>query len=311
MDIFTSSLGQMAFLFLLIATGFLLVKCRVVPSSAGQVLAKLENTLFIPALAMGTFMKQFTVAKLSASWQTVAFSTALWFLLLPLTWFLPRLLTRDGFTRRIYTYGLAFANFGFMGNAVVASLFPDLFLDYLLFTIPLLVATYAWAVPALLIPHEEGATGGRLKTLLNPMFIGMAAGMVLGLSNLPFPGWLTGTVDSLSGCMSPVAMLLTGITVAAVDFKTLFGQPSVYVLSAVRLLAIPLAFLGVAAWLPIPDHLVVCATAVLAMPLGLNTIVVPSAYGKDPTTATGMALISHLMACATIPAIFWLMMQII
>lgn len=310
MDMFTSSLGQMAFLFLLIATGFLLVKCRVVPSSAGQVLAKLENTLFIPALAIGTFMKQFTVAKLSASWQTVAFSTGLWFVLLPLAWFLPRLLTRDGFTRRIYTYGLAFANFGFMGNAVVASLFPDLFLDYLLFTIPLLVATYAWAVPALLIPREE-VKGGRLKALLNPMFIGMAAGMVLGLADLPLPGWLAGAVESLGGCMSPVAMLLTGITVAAVDVKTLFGQPSVYILSTVRLLAIPLAFLGVAALLPVPDHLVVCATAVLAMPLGLNTIVVPSAYGKDPTTATGMALISHLMACATIPVVFALMMRVI
>ena len=185
---------------------------------------------------MGTFMKQFTVAKLTASWQTVAFSTGLWLLLLPLAMLLPRALTKDTFTRRIYAYGLAFANFGFMGNAVVKALFPDLFLDYLLFGIPLLVATYAWAVPALLIPREE-VKGGRLKALFNPMFIGMAAGMVLGLLDLPLPGWLTGPVDALSDCMSPVAMLLTGITVAAVDVKTLFGKPSVYILSAVRLIA--------------------------------------------------------------------------
>lgn len=40
------------------------------------------------------------------------------------------------------------------------------------------------------------------------------------------------------------------------------------------------------------------------MPLGLNTIVIPSAYGKDTSVAAGMAVISHLLAVVTIPVIF-------
>jgi predicted permease len=43
----------------------------------------------------------------------------------------------------------------------------------------------------------------------------------------------------------------------------------------------------------------------LAMPLGLSTIVVPAAYGKDSTAASSMALISHLLSCITIPIIFF------
>ena len=42
------------------------------------------------------------------------------------------------------------------------------------------------------------------------------------------------------------------------------------------------------------------------MPLGLNTIVVPAAYGKDTSVAAGMALVSHLLSCITIPVIFML-----
>ena len=42
----------------------------------------------------------------------------------------------------------------------------------------------------------------------------------------------------------------------------------------------------------------------MAMPLGLNTIVVPKGYGKDTTDAAGMALISHTLSIATIPLVF-------
>lgn len=309
-----SSLNQMAFLFLLIAVGFLLVKLRVIPADASRVLAKLENAVFIPALVLGTFMENFTVDKLAVSGRLLLVSSLILAVILPLSILLPRLLTRDRFTRNIYTYGLAFSNFGFMGNAVVAAMFPDIFMEYLIFVLPLWVVIYLWGVPKLLIPAEEGSAKGlwaKIKPFCNPMFGGMLIGMVLGLLDLPLPDWFTGAVGAAGDCMSPIAMLLTGITVASVDFKKLFGNVSLYILSVIRLVAIPLTALGIFYFLPLTHTEFVCAVCSLAMPLGLNTIVVPSAYGKDPSTAAGMAVVSHLLSCGTIPVIFWLMMQII
>ena len=314
MEIFFSSLNQMAFLFLLIVIGFFLVKWRVVSSDASRVLAKLENTVFIPALVLGTFMDNFTVEKLRSSARLLLVSAAILVVMLPLSVLIPRLLSRDKFTQNIYTYGLAFSNFGFMGNAVVAAMFPDIFLEYLIFVIPLWVGIYLWGVPKLLIPaEEEGARGlwAKVKPFCNPMFGGVVLGMVLGLLNLPLPAFFSSAVNAAGGCMSPIAMLLTGITVASVDFKKLFGNGGVYVLTAVRLVLIPLVGVGVLSLLPLTRTEFVCAICSLAMPLGLNTIVVPSAYGKDPSTAASMAIVSHLLSCGTIPVIFWLMMQII
>ena len=57
---------------------------------------------------------------------------------------------------------------------------------------------------------------------------------------------------------------------------------------------------------PLSKTFVICAVASLAMPLGLNTIVIPAGYGKDTTMASGMALISHVLAVITIPLIFLL-----
>ena len=44
----------------------------------------------------------------------------------------------------------------------------------------------------------------------------------------------------------------------------------------------------------------------LAMPLGLNTIVIPAAYGGDTSTGASCALISSTLAVITIPVLFLL-----
>ena len=54
----------------------------------------------------------------------------------------------------------------------------------------------------------------------------------------------------------------------------------------------------------IPITYKTCLICSLAMPLGLNTIVIPAAYGKDTTAASGMALISHALSVVTIPLLF-------
>ncbi len=215
---------------------------------------------------------------------------------------------KDQYVRNLYTYGLSFSNFGFVGNAVVMALFPDVFANYLIFVIPLWVMIYVWAVPMLLIPADKEKKGmlGRLKSFLNSMFAGIVIGMIFGISGLGnmLPDFVINSVDTLGDCMSPVAMLLMGITVAEIDFKKALGSPSVYVVTAVRLLLIPLVAIGILSFISVPYPIALCVVCSLAMPLGLNTIVIPKAYGLDSSVTSGMALISHALSCATIPLVF-------
>lgn len=313
MNILTATLGQMAVLFLLILIGFLLAKFKVVPEDSTRVLSRLENSLFIPALVLGTFVDNFTLEKLSAAWKLFLISSGICLVMILLAVLAARLCSRDKYIRNIYTYGLSFSNFGFMGNAVVSAVFPDLFLEYLIFTLPLWIAIYLWGVPCLLTPSQGGrqTVGQRLKAFVNPMFIAMIIGMAVGLSGIKLPSFLT-TVISVSGdCMSPIAMLLTGITVAGMSFKKVASQSSLYVVSLIRLILFPLVFLGVFCLVPAPETIVVCTICSLAMPLGLNTIVIPGAYGRDTSVAAGMAVVSHLISCITIPIVFALMMSVL
>ncbi len=310
MAVFLSTLEQLGFLFLIILIGYILQKVKAIPESTASTLSKLENNVFIPALVMGTLMTDFTVEKLSASWQYLLGGIAVTVVVIPISIIVSRLIVKDRYTRNLFTYGLTFSNFGFMGNAVVKALFPEIFPFYLILTLPYWIAIYVWGVPSLLMPEDAEKQGilARLRKIINPMFISMLIGIALGICGVTkyIPDFAVSTINTLGNCMSPIAMLLTGMTVAEIGLGKAFTKISVYVVSAVRLVIIPLIFMVPLIFLPVPKPVSLCIICSVAMPLGLNTIVIPKAYELDTSVGSSMALISHIMSCGTIPLVFML-----
>lgn len=67
------------------------------------------------------------------------------------------------------------------------AIFPEIFFEYTIFTLPFWFMIYLWDVPVLLISsdtNEKVALSARLKTFLNPMLIAMVIGLILELT-----GW--------------------------------------------------------------------------------------------------------------------------
>ena len=300
MSTFLTTLNQISYLFLLIGAGFAVMKICKLPSMATTVLSKLVSTLFMPALILTNFMENFTVQRLSSAWQYALAGVIVVALSIALAKLISYLSAKDDYRRKIHTYCLAFSNFGFMGTAVVSTLMPDLFMSYLILCTPLWIVNYSWAVPALLMPSEK-TNGFRFKNLINPLFIAMIIGIIIGMTRLPIPAFLDVSIDALSKCMSPSTMLLTGMCVAKIDIKRVLKIKSIYILTLIRLLAIPSIFLIVLLIHKFDYGVSLCVLAVLSMPLGLNSVVIPEAHGQDTSEASGMAIVSHLASALTIP----------
>lgn len=313
MGVLIATLNQTAFLFLFIVLGFILSRWKFIPDNAQAVLSKLENYIFIPALVLGTFIGNFTAEKLTVAWELLLGSLALAVIAIAASLLCARLCSKDAYERGIYTYGLCFSNFGFMGNAVVSALFPDIFMEYLIFTLPLWTLIYLWGAPVLLLGSSSGkqTLKQRLKSFVNPMFVCTLLGMVIGIAGIPVPQFVSSAVSAAGSCMSPLAMLITGMTIAQFDLKEVLKIKGVYLVTALRLVVFPLVFLGVMYLLPMPKTFATCAICSLAMPLGLNTIIIPSALGRDTKVASGMALVSHILCCVTIPVVFMLFNQLL
>lgn len=291
----------------LMLLGFILMKLKAVPAGSPKVLSRAETYAFIPALVFSTFSGQFTREHLSTSWMFLVAGIGVALLGFILGNVISRLMSKDEYKRNIICYGMAFSNFGFVGNAVMQALYPEYFANYLLLVVPSWIMIYVWGVPIVLMPHDSGPKGKAiLKNFLNPMFIMMILGILTGIFALPVPTFILEASSMLKDCMSPVAMLLTGMIIAEIDIKKALLIPEVYVSTVLRLLVIPILAILILRFVPAPLDVRICALCAVSMPLGLNSVVIPEAYGRDTTMGAGMALVSHVASLGTIPLIFML-----
>ena len=293
----------MLVLFIFMALGFFLNKKQLLPLDDSVVLSKLETYAFVPCLVFSVFYKYCTVENFKRKWTYMLYGAAVMAVSLPIGIVLAKFFAKDGYLKKIYTYSFAVANFSFMGNAVVLGVFGEKVLfDYMIFTLPLNLYVYSIGT-ASLIPTEKG---GKLsvKTFVNPIFIALILGAVCGLLSVPLPKFITTAISSAGACMSPLAMLLTGFVIGEYSLKTLASDKKVYLASVIRLIILPSAFMAVLLLLKTDKDIIRVALCATAMPLGLNTVVFPAAYGGDTTPGAGMALVSHLISIITIPVMF-------
>ena len=304
MQVFTATINQMMLLFSLIALGYVLRAGNFLPTNTAAVLSQLETKVLIPCMVFNTFSRYFTVDNISQKLDCVVVgfavtaASALIGMLLA-RWFAPK-----GYPRKIYTYAFAVANFSFMGNALVLGLFGESVLfDYLIYTLPLSLFTYSYCGSAL---NPNSTAGFSLKLLFNPIYVAMIVGAAVGLTGISLPGFLTSAASSAAACMSPLAMLLAGFVIGNYNLKKLAGFKKIYLVSLLRLIVIPLFFVAVLKLLGVRQEMMMLTLCATAMPLGMNTVVYPAAYGEDTTTGASMVLISQVMSVITIPVMFML-----
>lgn len=305
MQIFSTTLNQMLVMFLFMALGFFLNKRKLLPSNDSEVLSKLESYAFVPCLCFMTFYKYFNKENLMANWLSIVVSICILSVSFGLSFILAHFFAEKDYDKKIYRYGFTCANFGFMGNAIVLGVFgEEALFNYMMFTLPFNMFVYSYGVQTL---KPEGGKLS-LKAFVNPIFISILLGAVLGFFKVPLPVFLKTAVSTAGECMSPVAMLLTGCVIGEYSIKKLIGKKRIYLASLLRLIILPLAFVLVLRLLNINNSIICYAICATATPLGLNTVIFPAAYGGDTTTGASMALISHVLSVITIPLMFGILL---
>ncbi len=313
LETFFATLSPMLVMFLCILAGYVLRKTKVAPENTATVLSRLEFNVLVPALSLKTFSTYCTVDSIVAQWQTVLYGTVATVLAIIIGIPLAKLFTKDKNEYKIYRYSLIIANFSFFGNALVPAIMGEAAIyEYMLFTIPLIILVYAWALNSL-IPEGKGQKQSVWKGLLNPSSISMVVGIILGLLDVGsiLPGFVTTTLDNLSACMGPMAMLLTGFIIGGYRLPELLKNKKVYVATLLRLTVLPAVIMGVLWLLGAQVNVIFMAMFAFSTALGLNPVVVSAAYDGDTHTGAGMAVISNVGAVITVPLLYALLTQLL
>lgn len=302
---FIPTLNQMLILFICIMIGWAVNKLKLLPDNADQTISKLLSFVVMPALIINSFYNNCTIENLTANAPLIVYSSIYYGLSTLIGIILGPRFSKDKGVQGLYKYSFMITNMGFMGNALILGLFgQEKLFSYLIFSLPGTILVYSIGVVWL--------TGGKKKfswrSFLNPMFGFMILGILLGITHPPLPVFVTSTLSSIASCFSALAMLLTGFVIGKFDIIKLLKVKPVYILTLLRTILIPIGVYFLFKAVGTPDDILLYIVFTAAMPLGMNTIVFPAAYGGDLTTGASMAVISNIVGLISVPLILSLVL---
>ncbi|MBO5408335.1 MAG: AEC family transporter [Clostridia bacterium] len=315
MDVFGLTLKQMLTMFTLILVGYVLRKKTDLAPNADKVIAKLETFVFGPALLLHVQSSQCTIEAFQKDYVLLLYGLCIAVCAILLSYplsglFVPKAKgdAQKEYSRNIYKYALTFGNYGFMGMFIIKSVFgEEMLYKHTLFTSLIEMVCLVWGMYVLVPKDQNASFFQNLKNaLLKPQIIALFSGIILGLTGLAklIPGFVSSALKSAGDVYGPLAMILAGVIIAGYDVKQVFANAKIYLLSLFRLILLPALILFVLDLLHTPKEIMTLALFTFATPIGLNTIVFPTAFGGDPKNGASMVMVSSTLSMITLPVMY-------
>ena len=308
---FWTMFNQITGLFALLLIGYYMNRTGMLPRETEQVLSRLVTQLLLPALMLHTFMEECTLENLQTYGIWIVYGAVFLGVSMVLAVVLSRIIAgKDVYLQGIYRYVLTFPNTGGVGTPVVLALFGTLGLfQYQLFQLFSSLATYSWGVAPMIPDAPAKKWTDHVRHFFNPAFTATLAGAVLGVTGISshLPPVVPDTLERIGGAYAVTSMLLVGFVLGDYRIKDMIRGKSAYLMSGLRLLVIPCAYLGLLYLLHAPQTLCVLTCLTYACPCGMNTVVYPAAYGEDTKPGASMILVSSALSVLTIPCIYMLL----
>ena len=308
MDIFVV-VQQMLVLLAMMLIGFIIYKLDWLDNNACGSLSKIVINVCNPCLMINGVLGKGERLEGSMLFQTLLLVVVYYSLLILISLPVVSALHVKKEHYSLYRLMMIFSNVGFMGIPVITSIygresmllitFYNLGYNMLLYT----YGTYLAEKSNMEAGGKEKKTGGQWKKLLN---LGTAAGI---LSIAIFISGITlsdsvGTFFSYVGNAAvPLSMILIGASVAQGGKKEFFLDKKIYLFSAVKMLAIPIAAALLLRLLPWPAMVEGVFILMLAMPVGTIVVMLTAEKGGDAIESTKGSIITTLLSVLTIPIV--------
>ena len=298
MDIVFLVIRQIIIMCIYMAIGYTLFKTKKISKEGSANMATLLVWVIIPVVITKSFCVEPTAERIHA----MLLSAVATVLVLVASLGISHIFFKKD---PIANFGASFCNAGFLGVPLVAATVGEHAVFYIAFFVALLNIGQ-WVYGVSLITNKKMKLD--LPTLLHPLMLSVAAGLVLFFTGwgAKLPSVISGTMVGISGANAPLAMVVLGVYLAQADFKSLFTEKRLYLISFVRLLLIPvvtLAFLlGLKALIPTMDNTIILALLLTATaPVGANVAVYAQLHGKDYVYATKTVVNSTLLSLLSMP----------
>lgn len=315
MDAFIVMLKNVLLFVALAIPGYLLVKTKILKAADTSVLSNIMLYLATPFLVVYSVMDM-TFSQnewILTGWTVVAalaYIAMTFFLSAPFTVREKGDIKKRGMSR----FCASFANNGFLGIPLAVAVFgagsPVVF-SLIIFNV--LNNTAIFTLGAYLVSGNKKAMSLK-KVLLNPVLIGLLAGVLLNVCNIS--EWLPESktfAGHFNNIVTPLAMTVLGMKLACVNIQSILTSWNGYVVSALKLVIFPVIGIGVLLGLhslfpsQVSQALVLAAFIAFATPTASLCSALADKYDGDSDGAAVYTLLSTLLSVITLPILYGLL----
>lgn len=318
MDILTV-IGSMGSLVLVTLIGYVAARAGFLTSEVRPKLSALIFNVTLPCTILASVGEVDSSAGAEQITRSFVLGAALFFVMLAAAALACLALRAPRDERPLYLFMGVLTNTGFIGFAVLESLFGggSVFLGSIFIAVSN-VFLYSIGVGVLTSGGEKNdekdvasmrsfRMAGVLKNVLNVPMVASVIALVVFFSNVSLPGPVTQAVDMVGGATSPLAMMLVGLAIAEADLRRVLGNGRLWGFSAIRFLLVPaVCYLLLAPVVPDPLSLGVFIV-MLAMPTGSMAAAIASTYGRPGELLSQGTIVSTIASFAIVPVLMALM----
>jgi predicted permease len=289
-------------LFVIVIVGYVAGKLGYLGGDFDRQLSRLVINITCPALILSSSMtgelpdRRFILPLLLISIVTYIILTGAAFLL-------PRYMTKRKEDRGAIGFALMFGNVGFMGYPVVASIFGHEAVFYA--AVLNVVNTFTvFTIGTILITGSSNIEGKRFEKKVlysTPMLAAYLTMLIVALEINNIPGFICQSLTMLGNITVPAALLIIGSSMSQLPIRSLLGNATVYLTTALRLALLPLAVYYLTSLMGFSPMVVNINTVVIAMPVATYGTILCLKYGKDTTLMAEVTFITTLLSMISIP----------
>lgn len=214
----------------------------------------------------------------------------------------PRFISKNHDDQGMIGFSLMFANVGFIGYPIVASIFgPKAVFYAALLNVP--NTFFIFTAGVMLVKGEYSIRQFNPKVLLSPALIGAFIAALLVAFGVHTPEMIARPITMVGNITVPAALMIIGSSMARLPLREIIGSGKVYATSFLRLVIVPLSVYFLFRLCGVNTLINNINTVVIAMPVASFGTMFCMKYGRNPSLMTEATFITTLFSIITIPLI--------
>ena len=202
----------------------------------------------------------------------------------------------------LYQCSFIFPNCSFMGIPVASSLLGAGSVFFItLMGMPYNVLFFSYGI--YLLERKSGQGGFQIRKMINAGLIAGVIALVIFFTGFELPEVIYQPLSFVGSLTTPLSMVCVGSSLADSGLKAVFKDRAAWIVSLIRLLAIPLLTWAVISRVWPDKYIVDLAVIMTAMPVGVVMAMVAAQHESISERSSHIVALSSILSMATIPAV--------